>query len=145
MQVSCDLVDWKWLKGLAGARADDVTGVWQVEPEGPPGCLRVVAFHPTEDDAGLAVAQPIVVEGELLVIRHNGCTISVCFCNRCRSNLCNRYTGPPGNAATVAALARGATVVPLANAHTSRFSVLTEPNRMRHAPSRAAPHRFAIR
>ena len=70
MQVSCDLVDWKWLKGLAGSRADDVTGGWQVEAEGPPGCLRVVAFHPTEDNTGLDIVAPIVVEGELVVIRH---------------------------------------------------------------------------
>ena len=69
-QVSCDLVDWKWLKGLAGSRADDVTGGWQVEAEGPPGCLRVVAFHPTEDNTGLDIVAPIVVEGELVVIRH---------------------------------------------------------------------------
>ena len=55
---------------VPGSRADDDAGVWQVEAEGPPGCLRVVAFHPTEDDAGLDVAQPVVVEGELVVIRH---------------------------------------------------------------------------
>jgi len=55
---------------VPGSRADDVTGVWQDEAEGSPGCLRVVAFHPTEDDTGLDVAEPIVVEGELRVIRH---------------------------------------------------------------------------
>jgi len=55
---------------VPGSRADDVTGVWQVEAEGPPGCLRVVAFHPAEDDTGLDVAEPIVVEGVLVVIRH---------------------------------------------------------------------------
>jgi len=70
VQVSCDLVDWKWLKGLVGSRPDDVTGFWQVEAEGPPGCLRVVALHPAEDDDGLDLAQPIIVEGELVVIRH---------------------------------------------------------------------------
>ena len=42
----------------------------QVEAEGPPGCLRVVAFYPAEDDEGLDVAAPLVVEGELVVIRH---------------------------------------------------------------------------
>src|SRR5262249_17161915 len=55
---------------IPGSRADDVTGHWQVEAEGPPGCLRIVAFHPTEDDTGLDVAEPIVVEGELVVIQH---------------------------------------------------------------------------
>jgi len=55
---------------VPGSRADDVAGYWQVEAEGPPGCLRVVAFHPAEDDEGLDVAAPIVVEGELVVIRH---------------------------------------------------------------------------
>ena len=57
-------------KRQKGSRADDVMGYWQVEAEGPPGCLRVVAFHPAEDDEGLDVAEPIVVEGELVVIRH---------------------------------------------------------------------------
>jgi hypothetical protein len=55
---------------VPGSRADDVAGYWQVEAEGPPGCLRVVAFHRAEDDEGLDVAQPIVVEGELVVIRY---------------------------------------------------------------------------
>ena len=31
-------------------RADNVLGVWAVEAAGPPGCLRVVAFDPGEDD-----------------------------------------------------------------------------------------------
>ena len=44
-------------------------GYWQVEAAGPPGCLRVVAFHPAEDDQGLDIAAPIVVEGEVVVIR----------------------------------------------------------------------------
>jgi hypothetical protein len=57
---------------IPGSRADDVAGFWQVEAEGPPGCLRVVAFHPSEDDEGLDIAAPIVVEGELVVIRHPG-------------------------------------------------------------------------
>ncbi|HKB39847.1 MAG TPA: hypothetical protein VKD72_25655 [Gemmataceae bacterium] len=55
---------------IPGSRADDVMGYWQVEAEGPPGCLRVVAFHPAEDDEGLDIAAPIVVEGVLVVIRH---------------------------------------------------------------------------
>jgi len=32
--------------------------------------LRVVSFAKGEDDAGLDVARPVVVEGELVVIRH---------------------------------------------------------------------------
>jgi len=55
---------------VPGSLADDDAGYWQVEAEGPTGCLRVVAFHPTEDDAGLDIAAPIVIEGELVVIRH---------------------------------------------------------------------------
>ena len=55
---------------VLGSRADDVAGYWQVEAEGPPGCLRVVAFYPAEDDEGLDVAAPLVVEGVLTVIRH---------------------------------------------------------------------------
>jgi len=31
---------------VPGSRADDVAGYWQVEAEGPPGCLRMVAFTP---------------------------------------------------------------------------------------------------
>ena len=55
---------------MPGSRPDDVAGFWQVEAEGPPGCLRVVAFDPSEDDEGLGVLAPQVVEGELVVIRH---------------------------------------------------------------------------
>ena len=55
---------------MPGSLADDIAGYWHVEAEGPPGCLRVVAFRPAEDDTGLDIAQPIVVEGELVVIRH---------------------------------------------------------------------------
>jgi hypothetical protein len=55
---------------VPGSRADDVTGVWCVEAAGPPGVLRVVSFAAGETDEGLDVAQPIVVEGELVVIRH---------------------------------------------------------------------------
>ena len=36
----------------------------------PPGVLRLVHFAAGETDEGLDVAQPIVVEGELVVIRH---------------------------------------------------------------------------
>jgi hypothetical protein len=55
---------------VPGSRPDAVAGYWQAEEEGPPGCLRVVAFDPGEDDEGLDVLAPQVVEGELVVIRH---------------------------------------------------------------------------
>ena len=55
---------------VPGSRADDGTGHWCVEAAGPPGVLRVVSFAAGETDEGLDVAAPIVVEGELLVIRH---------------------------------------------------------------------------
>jgi hypothetical protein len=54
---------------VPGSRPDDVAGFWQVEAEGPPGCLRVVAFDPGEDDEGLDVVAPQVVQGVLVVIR----------------------------------------------------------------------------
>jgi len=41
-----------------------------VEAADPTGVLRVVSFTRGETDAGLDVAQPVVVEGELVVIRH---------------------------------------------------------------------------
>jgi len=44
--------------------------VWAVEAAGPPGCLRVVAFDPGEDDEGLDVVAPQVVEGVLVLTRH---------------------------------------------------------------------------
>jgi len=55
---------------VPGSRPDDVAGFWQVEAEGPPGCLRLVAFDPREDDEGLDVLAPEVVEGALVGIRH---------------------------------------------------------------------------
>ena len=55
---------------VPGSRPDDVAGFWQVEAEGPPGCLRIIPFDPSEDDEGLDVVAPQVVEGELVVIRH---------------------------------------------------------------------------
>ena len=70
MQVSCDLVDWKWLKGLAGSRADDVTGRWCVEAADAGDVLRVVSIAKGETDEGLDVALPVVVEGMLCVLRH---------------------------------------------------------------------------
>jgi hypothetical protein len=55
---------------VPGSRPDDVAGFWQVEAEGPPGCLRIIAFGPSEDDEGLDVLAPQVVEG-VLVVRHH--------------------------------------------------------------------------
>jgi hypothetical protein len=47
-----------------------VDGRVLVEAAGPPGVLRTVSFARGETDEGLDVAQPVVVEGELVVIRH---------------------------------------------------------------------------
>ena len=55
---------------VPGSRPDDVTGHWCVEAAGPGDVLRVVSFAKGETDEGLDVAKPIVVEGELVVIRH---------------------------------------------------------------------------
>ena len=55
---------------VPGSRPDDVAGFWQVEAEGSPGCLRVVAFDPSEDDEGLDVLAPQVVEGVPVLVRH---------------------------------------------------------------------------
>ena len=55
---------------VPGSRPDDVTGHWCVEAAGPGDVLRVVSFAKGETDDGLNVAQPIVVEGVLCVIRH---------------------------------------------------------------------------
>ena len=52
------------------SRADEVDGHWCVEAAGPPGVLRIVSFAAGEDDEGLDIAAPIVVQGELVVIRH---------------------------------------------------------------------------
>src|SRR5262245_65665692 len=54
---------------VPGSRADDVTGVWQVEAAGPPGCLRVVSFAKGETDEGLGHVQAPVGVGELGVNR----------------------------------------------------------------------------
>ena len=50
--------------------ADEVDGRVLVEAAGPPGVLRTVLFARGETDEGLDLAQPVVVEGVLLVIRH---------------------------------------------------------------------------
>src|SRR5262249_23771434 len=55
---------------VPGSLPDDVTGHWCVEAAGAGDVLRVVSFAEGETDEGLDLAQPIVVEGELVVIRH---------------------------------------------------------------------------
>ena len=55
---------------MPGSRPDDVAGSWQVEADCPPGCLRIVAFDPAEDDEGLDEVAPQVVEVVPGVIRH---------------------------------------------------------------------------
>jgi hypothetical protein len=52
------------------SRPDEVNGHIEVDAAGPPGVLRTVHFAVGETDEGLDVAQPIVVEGVLVVIRH---------------------------------------------------------------------------
>ena len=59
-----------WFVFVPGSRADDVTGHWCVEAAGAGDVLRVVSFARGETDEGLDIAAPIVVEGELVVIRH---------------------------------------------------------------------------
>src|SRR5262249_60743755 len=53
-----------------GSRADAVTGHECVEATGADDVLRVVSFARGQTDEGLDIAAPIVVEGELVVIRH---------------------------------------------------------------------------
>src|SRR5262249_7627170 len=55
---------------LPGSAADLVDGLVLVEAAGPPRVLRTVQFARGETDEGLDVAQPIIIEGELVVIRH---------------------------------------------------------------------------
>src|SRR5262245_38705169 len=55
---------------VPGSRADDVTGCWCVEAAGAGDVLRVVFFAKGETDEDLDLLQPIVIEGELVVIRH---------------------------------------------------------------------------
>jgi len=49
---------------------DEHGGCSGVEAAGPPGVSRTVQFAKGESDEGLDLVQPIVVEGELRVIRH---------------------------------------------------------------------------
>jgi len=50
--------------------ADQVDGCILVEAAGPPSVLRTVVFTAGETDEGLDVLAPIVVESELVAIRH---------------------------------------------------------------------------
>jgi hypothetical protein len=53
------------------SRTDEVNGHVEVEAaSGRPGLLRTVSFAAGQTDEGLDVAQPVVVEGVLQVIRH---------------------------------------------------------------------------
>ncbi len=58
------------MSGTGEGSARSIDGRALVGASGPPGVLRVVSFAKGEDDAGLDVARPVVVEGELVVIRH---------------------------------------------------------------------------
>src|SRR5262249_26050599 len=55
---------------VPGSRPDEVDGRVLVEAVGPPGVLRTVHFAAGETGEGLDVAVPMVLEGELLAIRH---------------------------------------------------------------------------
>jgi len=55
---------------VPGSATDEVDGPALLEGDGAPGVLRTVHFARGETDEGLDIAQPIVVEGELGVIRH---------------------------------------------------------------------------
>ena len=55
---------------MPGSATDEVGGCVAVEVASPPGVLRTVQFAAGETDEGLDVAQPIVVEGVLVVSRH---------------------------------------------------------------------------
>jgi len=50
--------------------SDEINGDVEIKTRGPPDALRTVHFAAGERDAGLDVAQPIVVEGLLVVVRH---------------------------------------------------------------------------
>jgi hypothetical protein len=55
---------------VPGSATDEVDGHVEVEAAGPPGVLRTISFARGETDEGLDVAEPVVVEGVLVVIRH---------------------------------------------------------------------------
>ncbi|MBI1915627.1 MAG: hypothetical protein HYS12_12980 [Planctomycetes bacterium] len=51
------------------SRPDEVDGRVLIDAAGPPGVLRTVQFARWENDEGLDVVEPVVVEGVLVVIR----------------------------------------------------------------------------
>jgi len=53
-----------------GSAVDEVDGCVLVEAAGPPAVLRVVGFAKGDTDEAQDLAQPVVVEGVLTVIRH---------------------------------------------------------------------------
>jgi hypothetical protein len=56
---------------VPGSLVDEVDGQFEIEAVGcSPGVLRTVQSARGETDEGLDVAEPVVVEGELVVIRH---------------------------------------------------------------------------
>ncbi|HKB34881.1 MAG TPA: hypothetical protein VKD72_00410 [Gemmataceae bacterium] len=55
---------------VLGSATDEVDGCVLVAAAGSPGVLRTAHFAAGQTDEGLDRAQPIVVEGELVVIRH---------------------------------------------------------------------------
>jgi len=55
---------------VADSLVDEHDGCYGLEAAGPPGVSRTVQFAKGETDEGLDLAQPIVVESELRVIRH---------------------------------------------------------------------------
>jgi len=55
---------------LPGSRACRVSGRVGVEAAGPDGCLRCREFDPCEDEDGLDVLAPVLIEG-VLVVRHH--------------------------------------------------------------------------
>src|SRR5262245_35041902 len=55
---------------VPGSATDEVDGCVLVAAAGPTGVLRTVQLATRETDEGLDLAQPIVIEGVLRVIRH---------------------------------------------------------------------------
>ncbi|HKB38328.1 MAG TPA: hypothetical protein VKD72_17925 [Gemmataceae bacterium] len=56
---------------MPGSAVDEIDGHFEIEAAGcSPGLLRTISFARGETDEGLDVAQPIVVEGLLVVVRH---------------------------------------------------------------------------
>jgi len=62
---------------VPGSRPDGVAGSWQVEAEGPPGCLRVVAFDPGESDEGFDVRLAVNVEDARRAFSEKPCDVLV--------------------------------------------------------------------